>query len=156
MVEKTLRYPGHIEYVRVLRESGFLDTASISVRGMAVRPIDLTAALLFRQWRLAKGEAEFTALQATVWGQADGQDRRYDYRLFDRTDPQTGVSSMARTTGYTCTAVARLVLEGKFVRKGICPPEYVAADAGCFQAVLADLAARGVIVDRVVGNTEAQ
>jgi saccharopine dehydrogenase-like NADP-dependent oxidoreductase len=156
MVEKTLRYPGHIEYVRVLRESGFLDTAPISVRGAAVRPIDLTAALLFRQWRLAEGEAEFTAFQASVWGQTDGQDRRYDYRLFDRTDPQTGVSSMARTTGYTCTAVARLVLAGKFARKGICPPEYVGADAGCFAAVLADLAARGVVVDRVVGNAEAQ
>jgi saccharopine dehydrogenase-like NADP-dependent oxidoreductase len=146
MVEKTLRYPGHIEYVRVLRESGFLDTAPISVHGTTVRPIDVTAALLFRQWRLAEGEAEFTALQATVWGQADGQDRRYDYRLFDRTDPQTGVSSMARTTGYTCTAVARLMLAGRFTRRGICPPEYVAADAGCFAAVLADLAARGVIV----------
>ena len=26
MVEKTLRYPGHIDYIRVLRESGFLGT----------------------------------------------------------------------------------------------------------------------------------
>jgi saccharopine dehydrogenase-like NADP-dependent oxidoreductase len=146
MAEKTLRYPGHIELVRVLRESGFLGTEPISVRGTTVRPIDLTAALLFRQWRLAEGEAEFTALRATVWGRESGQDRRYDYRLFDRTDPQTGISSMARTTGYTCTAVARLILAGRFTRRGICPPEYVAADAGCFRAVLADLAARGVIV----------
>jgi saccharopine dehydrogenase-like NADP-dependent oxidoreductase len=148
MAEKTLRYPGHIELVRVLRESGFLGTEPIAVRGVAVRPIDLTAALLFPQWRLAEGEPEFTALQAAVWGQEDGQERRYDYRLFDRTDPQTGISSMARTTGYTCTAVARLILAGRFTRRGVCPPEYVAADAGCFERVLADLRDRGVVVER--------
>jgi len=148
MVEKTLRYPGHLEYVRVLRESGFLGTEPVAVRGATVRPIDLTAALLFPQWRLAEGEAEFTALQATVWGQEDGRDRRYDYRLFDRTDPLTGVSSMARTTGYTCTAVARLVLAGRFTRRGICPPEFVGADAACFERVLADLSERGVVVER--------
>jgi lysine 6-dehydrogenase len=146
MVEKTLRYPGHIEYVRVLRESGFLGKEPITVAGTSVRPIDLTAALLFRQWRLEAGEEELTVFRATVQGQADGEDREYDYRLFDRTDPQTGTSSMARTTGYTCTAVARLVLDGGFTRKGICPPEYVGADEGCFKQVIADLQMRGVAV----------
>ncbi len=152
MVEKTLRYPGHIEYVRVLRESGFLDKTPIRVGGATVRPLDLTAALLFRRWRLEEGEEEFTVLQATVWGQEDGCDRRYVYRLFDRTDPQTGISSMARTTGYTCTAVARLVLAGRFHRNGICPPEYVAADGACFEQVLADLRERGVVVERHMEN----
>ena len=51
---------------------------------------------------------------------------------------------MARTTGYTCTAVARLVANGRFRRTGICPPEYVGETPGCAEAVLADLAARNV------------
>jgi saccharopine dehydrogenase-like NADP-dependent oxidoreductase len=149
MAEKTLRYPGHIEYVRVLRESGFLDKEPISVGGVAVRPIDVAAALLFPRWRLEAGEEEFTAMQIAVRGREDGAERQYSYRLFDRTDQTTGTSSMARTTGYTCTAVARLVLEGRFTRKGICPPEYVGADAACFERVLADLRSRGVIVERL-------
>ena len=33
MKEKTLRYPGHVEYVRVLKESGFLDQDTINVNG---------------------------------------------------------------------------------------------------------------------------
>ncbi len=41
MVEKTLRYPGHIEIMRILRESGFLSKDAIDVRGVAVRPLDL-------------------------------------------------------------------------------------------------------------------
>ena len=32
---------------------------------------------------------------------------------------------MARTTGYTCTAVANLVLDNIFVKKGISPPEFL-------------------------------
>lgn len=146
MAEKTLRYPGHIEYVRVLRESGFLDTTPVQVGGVSVRPIDLTAALLFAQWRLAPAEPEFTALEITIRGQADEQPRIALYRLFDRTDARTGTSSMARTTGYTCTAIARLVLSGAFARTGIHPPEVVGAAPGCFERVVADLAARGVML----------
>ena len=72
MAEKTLRYPGHIEYVRVLRESGFLDTEPVNVGGVAVRPIDMAAALLFPRWRLEEGEEEFTAMQIAVRGQEAG------------------------------------------------------------------------------------
>lgn len=143
MAEKTLRYPGHIEYVRVLRESGFLGTEAVQAGGCLVRPIDLTAALLFPRWRLDPGEPEFTALEITIRGRADGRPCTAAYRLFDQTDA-AGVSSMARTTGYTCTAIARLVLDGTFARAGVCPPEFVGAAAGCFERVTADLAARGV------------
>jgi saccharopine dehydrogenase-like NADP-dependent oxidoreductase len=146
MVEKTLRYPGHIELMRVLRESGFCGKEPVAVGGALVRPIDVTAALLFPLWQLAAGEEEFTAMQIVLRGREDGQPRTCSYSLFDRTDPATGTSSMARTTGYTCTAVGRLVLEGAFTHRGICPPEYVGADEICFRRVLADLEARGVRV----------
>jgi saccharopine dehydrogenase-like NADP-dependent oxidoreductase len=152
MTEKTLRYPGHIEYVRVLRESGFLDTEPVSVGGVVVRPIDVAAALLFPRWRLEEREEEFTAMQIVVRGQEAGEERHHTYRLFDRTDAASGVSSMARTTGYTCTAVARLILDGRFSRKGLCPPEYVGADAACFERVLDDLRSRDVIIEQLPGG----
>jgi lysine 6-dehydrogenase len=140
MVEKTLRYPGHIELVRALADSGFLSREPIDVEGVSVRPIDLAAALLFPQWKLEPGEAEFTVMEVTV--ETPAQTCRY--QLYDTTDAATGISSMARTTGYTCTAVASLVLGGRFTRVGICPPEYVGAADTCFQAVVAYLAERGV------------
>lgn len=142
MIEKTLRYPGHIELIRVLRESGFLNTEPVTVGGVAVKPIDMAAALLFPQWKLGEGEPEFTIMEVTV---ENGREKNA-YRLHDTTDAATGFSSMARTTGYTATAAARLVLSGAFNRKGICPPEYIGAEAGCFERILADLAERGVKV----------
>ena len=72
MVEKTLRYPGHIDLVRALRESGFLSHEPITAGGSQVRPIDVTAALLFQQWRLGRGEPEFTAMEINVRGQEGG------------------------------------------------------------------------------------
>ena len=51
---------------------------------------------------------------------------------------------MSRTTGYTCTAVARLVVEKKYSRVGISPPEFVGEDEACFRTVLDYLAARNV------------
>ncbi|MFO7632955.1 MAG: saccharopine dehydrogenase C-terminal domain-containing protein [Caldilinea sp.] len=144
MKEKTLRYPGHANLMRVFRESGFLDTNAIEVEGVTIAPIRLTAKLLFDQWRLKEGEHDLTVLQIVVDGVESGRTVRYSYELIDRFDAATGVTSMARTTGYTCTAVARLVASGAFRQPGVCPPEYVGQTPGCCDAVLSDLAARGV------------
>jgi saccharopine dehydrogenase-like NADP-dependent oxidoreductase len=51
---------------------------------------------------------------------------------------------MARTTGYTCTAAVHLVADGKFSRKGICPPEYLGEDENNFQFVVGYLKDRQV------------
>lgn len=144
MIEKTLRYPGCIEYLRVLREAGFFSYEEVDVRGQKIRPVDLTAKLLFPKWKLKPGEGDFTVMRINVSGEENGQRVAHTYDLLDRYDPITDVISMARTTGYTCTAVANLVLSGQFDRKGICPPEYVGASEQNFQTVLEYLRARNV------------
>ncbi len=144
MTEKTLRYPGHRELMHVLRETGFFSQEVLDVGGSSIRPRDLTARLLFQLWRYAPAEPDFTVARIEVSGQEDDAPRRYVYHLFDRYDETTDTSSMARVTGYTCTAVAQLVLDGHFRRPGICPPEYVGSTPGCFAQILAYLHARGV------------
>lgn len=148
MVEKTLRYPGHIEYIQVLRESGFLSSKPVSVDGVQVRPIDVAGALLFQHWKLREGEPEFTIMEVVIRDATS----QTTYRIYDTTDVRSGFSSMSRTTGYTATSAARLVLDGAFTRKGICPPESIGGHGDDFEHVLADLAERGVDVER---RTEA-
>lgn len=144
MKEKTLRYPGHIEYMRVLRETGLFGKEPIEVKGVKIRPLDLTTTLLFPMWKLGAEEEEFTVMLIKVIGRENGQKKTYTYRMFDKFDVATGTSSMARTTGYTCTAAARLVLNGNFTRKGINPPEYLGAEANCFQKLLGYLEERNI------------
>lgn len=144
MIEKTLRYPGCIEYLRVLRESGFFSYDELEVKGVKVRPIDLTAKLLFPKWKLKPGEEEFTVMRIRLKGEENGETKSYQYDLLDKTDKATSTLSMARTTGYTCTAAVNLVLQGMFSRRGICPPEYLGEDQQCFDFVLDYLKRRGV------------
>lgn len=150
MKEKTLRYPGHANLMRVFRESGFFDTAPVDLDGHAIRPIDLTSKLLFDQWRMGEGEEDFTVLQVIVEGEKGGERYRYTYDLLDRYDRETGVTSMARTTGYTCTIIARQVLAGMFTQKGICPPEFVGRMPGCYEDLLAGYAERNIWLNETV------
>lgn len=145
MIEKTLRYPGCIEYLRVLRESGFFSYDEVEVKGIKIRPIDVTAKLLFPKWKLNPGEEEFTVMRIRIQGEEDGKSKSYEYNLLDRTDKASNTLSMARTTGYTCTAAVHLVLEGKFGRKGICPPEYLSEDGANFSFIVKHLKERNVI-----------
>ncbi len=140
MIEKTLRYPGCIEYLRVLRESGFFSYEEIDVGGKKIRPIELTSRLLFPKWKLKPGEEDFTVMRVIITGSG----KEITYELFDRFDQKTNTISMARTTGYTCTGVANLMLEGSFERKGICPPEYVGESEENFRFMLTYLKERNV------------
>jgi lysine 6-dehydrogenase len=123
MIEKTLRYPGCIEYIKVLRESGFFSYKEIEINGAKIRPIDMTSKLLFPKWEMKKGDKDFTIMRIVIKGTENGNPITYKYELLDRYQDNT--ISMARTTGYTCTAVANLVMNKKYKRIGISPPEYL-------------------------------
>ena len=145
MIEKTLRYPGSIEYLRVLRESGFFSYGEIEVNGAKIRPIDVTAQLLFPKWKLKPGEEDFTVMRIAISGVENGKEKTYEYNLLDRFDRENQIISMARTTGYTCTAVANLLLDGGFSIQGVSAPEMVGAKAGNLQYILKYLEERQVI-----------
>ncbi|MCK4747396.1 MAG: saccharopine dehydrogenase NADP-binding domain-containing protein [Bacteroidales bacterium] len=145
MVEKTLRYPGTVEYLKVLRELGYFSTDEVNVRGHKVRPVDLTASLLFPLFKLEKGEREFTVMRVILEGEENGEEKTYVYDLYDEYDPETDTSSMARTTGYTCTGAVGLILNGLLTEKGLIPPEKSALKENSFQYLLEHLKNRHVI-----------
>lgn len=123
MIEKTLRYPGCVEYLRVLRACGYFSYEPIEINGNKIRPIDLTSKLLFPMWEMKEGDEDYTVMRIKIIGDEAGEKVCYTYNLLDKYQDKT--ISMARTTGYTCTAVSDLVLEGKYDRKGISPPEFL-------------------------------
>ena len=150
MKEKTLRYPGHIEKIKVLRESGFLSEKEIDVKGIKIRPLDVATKLLFPMWELKDSDEEFTVMKVIIEGTKDNKKLRYTYDLFDRHDTVTNVHSMARATGYTATTVLRMIAKGLFDRKGISPPEYVGQKPECVEFVLNGLKERGVVYKETI------
>lgn len=144
MKEKTLRYPGHCELMRVFRETGFFRKDEIEVRGHAVRPLDVMSRLLFEKWKLESREEEFTILRVLVSGLSNGRTNRYAYDLYDEYDPASGIHSMARTTGFPNTIMARLIARGEFTKRGVFPPELIGAEPGLLERMLKELEAKGV------------
>jgi lysine 6-dehydrogenase len=59
-------------------------------------------------------EVDLTVMRVRWTARTDVGPVRHTYHLTDRYDPTTAVSSMARTTGYTATALASLLLAGKY------------------------------------------
>lgn len=144
MTEKTIRYPGHAERMRVLREAGFFGDRQVMTESGPVRPRDVTESLLFSQWKFEDGEPDLTVMRVTVEGKKDGRRVRHTFNLLDYYNPDTQISSMARTTGYTCTAMVNMVAKGLWSEPGVAPPEMVGRNAACFDFVTEYLAERNV------------
>jgi len=150
MKEKTLRWPGHAEKMRMLRETGFLSLEPIEAGGVRVRPYDVTTRLLFDAWRLPAGEADLTVMRVEATGTVGGSRQTWTWDLYDEADLASGFHSMARTTGFPCAIVARLLARGELALPGVHPPEHLAGDDRFFAHVMDGLRERGVTIAKTV------
>jgi saccharopine dehydrogenase-like NADP-dependent oxidoreductase len=146
MKEKTLRYPGHVEYIKALKASGFFNEEKILLNGVAISPLEFSSKILFDEWKLGETEEEITVMRITLSGTDDtGKKKTVVYSLHDVFCTKTKTSSMARTTGYTATAAANMFLAGLFEEKGVFPPELVGKKEKCFKYIRTYLEERNVI-----------
>jgi saccharopine dehydrogenase-like NADP-dependent oxidoreductase len=145
MIELTIRHCGTIEPVKALRDSGFFSTEEININGKNVKPIDLTTNLMFSQWKMQPGEKDMTIMRIIIEGTDKGKPSRIIYDLIDFYDTKTDTTSMARATGYTCTAAVNLLLENKYDQKGIISPELLGQDEVAYNYIIKYLADRGVV-----------
>lgn len=145
MWEKTLRYPGHVEKVKLLKTLGFFDDETVVVRGSRIPPRLVTARLFERS--LKKSEVrDILAMNIEVKGVALGEEKGYRYRLLERFDHKRAVSAMARATAYTASIVAGIMVKGGITEKGVIPPERLGEDKKIVELILSELKTRNVKV----------
>lgn len=128
MKEKTLRYPGHIAFIKQLQETG--------------------TPWVPETWAPGDDEDEYTILRTNMDVIASGVEKRISYTLLATYDKTSGMSSMSRSTGCTCTGVARCVLDGSYRRKGISPPSFIGEAPGCLDRIFAHLRERNILFER--------
>jgi saccharopine dehydrogenase-like NADP-dependent oxidoreductase len=115
------------------------------INGTEISPLDFTSKILFNEWKLGETEKELTVMRVTLKGINKKEEIvEVIYNLYDEYCPETRTSSMARTTGYTATAVVNMLLEGLFTEKGVFPPELIGKHEGCFKYILNYLKERNV------------
>jgi saccharopine dehydrogenase-like NADP-dependent oxidoreductase len=132
MWEKTLRYPGHAEKINSFKAMGFFSDSPIEVDGMRICPRDVTTKLFER--KLKRPEIrDIVIMHVEVTGIKDGNRTKCTYHLLDRYDKKRQVSSMARTTAYTTSAVTQLLAEEAIEEKGVVPPEKLGMNKEIFR-----------------------
>jgi lysine 6-dehydrogenase len=121
MKEQTLRYPGHADLIIALKQAGFFREEKIHFKNNHLSPLEFTSRILFDDWKLGQEEEELTVLRIIIEGTRDNNAVREEFNMIDRYDPISGISSMSRTTGYTCTGAAHLIAKKIFNEKGVFP-----------------------------------
>ncbi|RJQ04071.1 MAG: hypothetical protein C4551_11130 [Bacillota bacterium] len=149
--EKTVRYPGHRDKVLFLRECGFFSREPVDIDGTTVVPRKLAAAVLAPL--LARGgEADVSVLRVVVKAGEEG----WVFEMVDHYDPATQTTSMARTTGYTCSIIAGLVLRGLIEGPGVAPLERVFTASSLYGELRQELGRRGIVIrERRLGAAPA-
>ncbi len=146
MEYKTLRYPGHADAMRTVRDLGLLDAEPLDVRGVTVSPRDVfMAAAGPRLRRDPQRSPDLVALRVEVMGTNEGADTTLRWELIDRYDPETGITAMMRTTGFSLSITALMQVDGQ-IPPGVWTPDEVIPGREYIDA----LAVRGIRVTHEV------
>jgi saccharopine dehydrogenase-like NADP-dependent oxidoreductase len=152
MEERTLRWPGHVEQMRLLRSMGLFDETPRKLGGVEVVPRDVACDLLFPMWKMdpEKGDRDLTIMQVEVHGFKGKDEITYTWDLWDRFDENSWTNSMGRCTGCTCAIFARAIQKGLIGQKGVLAPEKLAADDNLYEFVMKEQAVRGLVYKETV------
>jgi len=145
MDEKTLRYPGHAEEIKTLVDCGLLSAEPVRVDDTTLEPKRFLAALLSPFLELGE-EKDLTVMKIDVVGENNGEEVQHTFQLIDRYDEARGITSMARTTGYTASVVAQMVARGEIEGRGVVPPERLGMEQKLFKPIVRGLSERGIRV----------
>ena len=149
LFEKTLRYPGHVEKVKLLKTLGFFSEDPVIVEGNEVTP-KMVSARIFERSLTNPNIADLLAMMIEVSGEEKGKRKSYRYRLLEYPDAETGISAMARTTAYTASIVAGILIEGGIKEKGVVPIETLGADHDFVKKVFEELGRRGIKIEETL------
>ena len=121
---KTLRYPGHARIMRAIRELGLLSDRDVDYNGSRINPRkffiqQVTPLLANRQG------GDMVVARVEVAGEKGGQPARIRYEVIDYHDPATGITAMARTTGFSLSITALMQARGQVTARGVGTPDEV-------------------------------
>ena len=148
MWEKTLRYPGHVEKIKLLRDLGFFDKEPIDVENVKVIPRKVTIKLLDKKLRKPEVK-DLMVLKVEVTGIKSGSKVKYVYYLLDYYDDASKTTAMARTTGYTASVVAQLIVKGVIEDKGVIPPERLGMNERIYKQIIEELRKRNIKITEI-------
>jgi len=141
--EKTIRWPGHWEGAKVLKECGMLDSTPIEFKGIKISPREFLSFMMTPKLKPLEGETDVCVMWNTVTGIKDGQRMRIDYYMWEGADTENGISAMGRVTAFPEAITTVMLGKGEITKKGIVAPED-AIEGKVYQDFLEELKRRKI------------
>jgi lysine 6-dehydrogenase len=120
---KTVRYPGHCDRMRLLRDLGLFEEGPVEVSGTDVAPRDVLEALIWE--RLPHDGDDVVLMRLWAVGSKDGEERTLTYTMVDQCDAEADLSAMQRTTAFPASIVAQMIASREISERGVLPQETV-------------------------------
>jgi saccharopine dehydrogenase-like NADP-dependent oxidoreductase len=153
MWEKTLRYPGHTEKIKLLKALGFFDSEPVEISGTKVEPREVSAKLFEKKMK-RPDIPDIAAILIKVNGTKDGKRIEHVYRVLDHYDKERQVTSMARTTAYTASVVTQLLVQEAIEEKGVIPPEKLGMNDKLFGRLTGEMRKKKVFIKEEMKTLE--
>ena len=120
---KFVRYPGHLTFLKTLRDVGFFSRETIQTENGPFQPRAMTKAVMEKFLMPKGGEKDVSFIQTISEGTKAGKKVVIEHWICDFSDEKTGLTSMQRTTGFTASIVGQMIVNGQLTQKGVLPPE---------------------------------
>lgn len=115
---KTLRYPGHFEWLRAFKELGLFSEEAIQINENQVVPREVYHALL--EPKISASEIrDICVIRVVGYGKKDGEEATVTIDLIDYCDEETGFTAMERLTGWHCAMMMGFQARGHVPAGGI-------------------------------------
>jgi len=151
MWEKTLRYKGHAEKIKFLRDLGLLEKRPLT-------SVNLSPWAFMRSFWKEKlsffGDKDFVLMRIEVTGRKESANFIHSFEMVDHFDEERNVTAMGRTTAYTALAVIKLLIENRIERKGVVPPEILGMDRELSREIECTLRERDIRVKEKVEEVD--
>lgn len=115
---KTIRFPGHCQFMKLFKDSGLWGFEPIAVGGSLVKPRELWYKV-FGEYLCKFVDQDMCAVRAVGVGTKAGAPVRKQIDILDKQCPTTGFTSMERLTGFSMAIYAIEVANGRTPKGGV-------------------------------------
>ncbi|MBS3790166.1 MAG: saccharopine dehydrogenase NADP-binding domain-containing protein [Candidatus Thermoplasmatota archaeon] len=137
MDEITLRWKGHLEKIKVLRELDFFEEENL----------DYTLEVIKN--KMDYDSPDFSLMEVVGKGIDDEKEKMIRYQFYD--EETENFSSIARTTGFSTAVMTRLLID-KGLEDGVNPPEDLGRDEELFDFLVEELRKRNIQVEEKISS----
>lgn len=143
MEYKTLRYPGHAEIMKAIRDLGLLSDTPVSVGQEEITPRQFFIDRVTPKLKKPEGR-DLVALRVEISGTLNGRPHTIRFDLLDYFDQETGITAMMRTTGYSLALTGVMQGRGQIRALGVRTPDETVDP----EAYVEGLRKRGIQIQR--------